>query len=811
MPSRHSARATSLWLCVLSGWMIVPAGGRAQEIPPPSAAVIAEPGAARDLQLEVFINGTSTGMIANFRQGAREGLAIEPDQLRNIGLLPAREAELPDGLIAIEKLPGVGYTYDEATQCIYFEGGADVRAARQIDASGGSQQDQAEKDTPKPASNFGALVNYTLYASSGGEAWTGPFDFPDASSEFETRLVGPLGVVSSTQFVSLSGGEDVSMTRLDTSWSYSDPERLIDYRLGDIITGGLSWTRPTRLGGVRIARNFDLRPDLVTMPLPSLAGSAAVPSTVDVYIDRTRRLSQEVDAGPFSINNLPVVTGSGTARLVVRDALGRETVSETPFYNSSELLSPGLWDFSGEAGFARLSYGTLSNDYDDRLMGSFTVRRGITDRFTLEGHAEGGLDLQNGGIGAVFGLGNLGVGTASIAASRHDGKVGTQITASLETELRGTQIFARSQRTFGDYNDIASITVPSRAAVYLPNITAKPPRALDQVAVAVPLNFDETTLNFSFTRLETAGNEVSSIVGSTASRPIGENGNIFVTAYTDLERKNAFGMFAGLSWSFGGGRFGSTGVSSSDGGTTVISEFAKAEQAEVGSSGWRVRDSEGENSSRAVSASYRAPFGRMEAGIEQSGNALRGSAQLDGAVVLSGGDVFVSNRVDDAFAIVDAGAPGVDVQIENRPVGKTNGRGKLLLPNLRAYQSNKITIDPSALPIDASIDSTREVVMPSDRGGVVVDFNVKTDVKAQRLTLRTEAGAYVEAGATAHFGDGDQDFIVGYDGEAYVTGLGRTNSLVVEQPTFGRCQADFDLDAAQTTKTHHEIICRAIP
>ncbi|MGY3695904.1 hypothetical protein ACVIGA_005984 [Bradyrhizobium sp. USDA 3240] len=36
-----------------------------------------------------------------------------------------------------------------------------------------------------------------------------------------------------------------------------------------------------RLGGVQMQTNFALRPDLVTLPIPALSGSAAVPSTLD--------------------------------------------------------------------------------------------------------------------------------------------------------------------------------------------------------------------------------------------------------------------------------------------------------------------------------------------------------------------------------------------------------------------------------------------------------------------------------------------------------------------------------------------------
>ena len=36
-------------------------------------------------------------------------------------------------------------------------------------------------------------------------------------------------------------------------------------------------------------------------------------------------------------------------------------------------------------------------------------------------------------------------------------------------------------------------------------------------------------------------------------------------------------------------------------------------------------------------------------------------AQVDGAVAFVGGGTFFSNRIDDAFAVVDAGSPDVDV------------------------------------------------------------------------------------------------------------------------------------------------------
>ena len=67
------------------------------------------------------------------------------------------------------------------------------------------------------------------------------------------------------------------------------PSTMRRYRAGDFISGFLSWTRPVRLGGAQINSDFSMRPDLITFPVPAVAGSVAVPSTVDVLVNGSRK------------------------------------------------------------------------------------------------------------------------------------------------------------------------------------------------------------------------------------------------------------------------------------------------------------------------------------------------------------------------------------------------------------------------------------------------------------------------------------------------------------------------------------------
>lgn len=803
MPRRVSRAAEAVRLAA-SGLLLLTAtlDAAAQDLPSPPAAPVSAPGKSAnpsgtsdtmtDLQLEVYVNGTSSDMIAHLRRTRAGTLLIEPMQLENVGIKPVDTARRVDGWIDISTLPGVSYEFDETDQTLRFSAPDEARSTKVIDvAAPPLDAGEAYQEADSAQTGTGALLNYTLYASTGGDEWSDAISFQGFSALLEARAFSPWGVLTSSQVVSTSQSEEFDTTRLDTTWSYSDEDKLRTVSAGDIITGGLSWTRPTRLGGIRIARNFALRPDMVTMPLPEFSGSAAVPSTVDVYINNARRLSQSVAPGPFAIANLPIVTGAGNARVVVRDSLGRETVSETPFFASADLLAKGLWDYSAELGFARRSYGTLSNDYDERPVGSATLRYGLSDRLTLEAHAEGGASFYNLGGGGVFQLGDFAVGALSGAYSSSDDEAGFQVAASIEGEVRDVHFSARSQRTFGDYNDIASVTADkNKGSTNLPgtSFSARPPRALDQVTVSSPLGFDKTNLNLAFTQLETAASERSRIVSVTANRTIGETGSVFVTAYKDFEQENSFGLFAGLSWSFGGDKSASLNVSDSDNGMAITADYSKSERPEVGSYGWRVRAGAGETQLASASGSYRSGIGRFEAGVERVDENVRAYGQLEGSIVAAGGDVFLAGRIDDAFGVVDAGAPGVDVLLENRPMGQTNRRGKILLPGLRSYGENNIALDPTNLPIDARIDRTRQIVKPSDRAGAVVDFKVETGQRPALLVLKDETGAFVEAGSSARSADG-QDLVVGYDGQLYLEGAKPQEWIDVSLPSGSTCRA----------------------
>ena len=363
---------------------------------------------ARPLQLEVYVNDTDARLIGTFTQLADRRIAATRGELTELGIaVPGAGAA--DEIVAVDDLKGVRYRYDEPAQKIFFQLGDAARVRRTYDARA------ATESVGAPRSDWGAVMNYALFGSSMKALDHTGFVFSGANASLDSRVFGPYGTFSQTGIVGTTLFKAADALRLDSTWTYSDIETMTSYRAGDTISGGLAWTRPIRIGGVQVQRNFGLRPDLVTLPLPAIAGSAAVPSTVDVYLNNLKTYSQDVAAGPYQITNLPMLTGAGTARIVVHDSAGREVQTSLPFYSTPKLLKEGLMDFSAEAGFARYAYGIESASYGRDPVGSATARRGVLDWLTVEAHAEGGAGLYNGGIGAIAQLGTF--GTLSVAGT----------------------------------------------------------------------------------------------------------------------------------------------------------------------------------------------------------------------------------------------------------------------------------------------------------------------------------------------------------------------------------------------------------
>lgn len=722
----------------------------------------------RDLLLEVYVNGNDTEKVGSFREKDGHVFATA-DELRALGLAPPLAAD-GDELVDIGGIVSQPVVMDERAQTISLTVPIKALIAHHV---GNEQSTDRSIDT----SPTGLLVNYdvTTTARSG---------YIDAYGIASARMFSRFGTLQS-DFSVAHDRSHVRVLRLNTTYSYSDPDHLRTYSFGDVLSRALPYSRALRIGGAQVSTNFALRPDLITYPVPTVSGGAAVPSTVDVFVDGIRQLSAQVDAGPFLIPQLPVVSGAGQVSVMVRDATGRQTVQTSSFYLSSALLQPGLSSYSAEVGAIRSGFGRDGNDY-----GPFAVmatgRHGVTSHLTLEGHFEGSKRSAMATGGGTLSIGNLAIATAALGVSRSSTGIGGQAYFAIERTSGFYHLGLSRLTASSDFRDLGTLAGDL------------PPRRVLQANGGVIFG-RQGSLGIAYTDIVQRPsprvhgiNDLhvgpllrTSIASATFSRELLGRAYLHVTGYSDFRRHN-HAISAGISFRFGGRGSISAGYESAA--RQGVLE-ASSSAVDPGDIGWRAYATQGANKRALGELYYRGSQTELALGVDayRGGTAVQAAAH--GSVVLMGGAVFAATTITDGFAVVDTGGFGnVAVALNNRPVGKTGRSGKLLVPGLASYHSNTISIDPGDLPLDARWERLDTRVSTTDRAGAVARFGVRTQREAL-ATIKLGNGQFLPVGSRVAIDDSDTVTTSGYDGQVYLTNLKGQSRLRATLPDGAQCIA----------------------
>ena len=185
------------------------------------------------------------------------------------------------------------------------------------------------------------------------------------------------------------------------------------------------------------------------------------------------------------------------------------------------------------------------------------------------------------------------------------------------------------------------------------------------------------------------------------------------------------------------------------------------------------------------------------------------SADWTGAATLIGGEIRSARRVSSSFALVNMGGlPNVPVYVDNQLVTHTDSQGLAMLHDLRAYEPNRISIQPTEIPLDVTIGARQMVVSPTYRSGVIAKFPVER-TRSGTFRLVQPNGSAVPTGAVVRFKG--QSFPVAYDGVTYVTGFdhGMAGDAIWEG---NRCIFRLDPPPADDPLPDMgTVVCRAAP
>jgi outer membrane usher protein len=748
------------------------------------------------LLLEVNVNGHSIGKIGEFtlHNGV---LAARRDELRNLGFqVPDPIAFEDSGLISLSDLPGLTWRLDQTSQTLFVSAADDrlLPAILQVGRhsnSGGTLEN-----------GTGATLDYDVNrTSTGGKSIV--------SGLLNLRAFSPLGTVSSGLLTHAGGSPGglgaKSAIRLDSTYTLSDPDTLRRYSLGDFITGALNWIRPVRLGGVQLISDFSMRPDLVTFPLPSVSGSAAVPSTVDVLVNGLKLFSHQVEAGPFQIPQLPVVTGAGTISMMLTNALGQQTLTELPFLASSALLAPGLQTFSAQAGAVRRNWGLISNDYGD-FAAIANYRRGLSPTLTVEGSAEGSAGTFMAGGGFVMNADDVAVFNVAAAASTSGGHSGMQFSAGVQ---RLSTVFSFGTAVSMASDDFRDVAAMNGAPISRLRLNASAGLSLGRfgsvgVAYAGIDSYTARSLGKLYITPGSAQAESASLGGGvylpsdqhthvlSASYSVSlHNMSMYVTGFHDFASSKSSGLLVGLTIPLGERSSVSASLGSGTGGSNKQVQAAQT-PVTIGDWGYQLYDADGRSNHEFAQLQYKSPWTLLTAGADRIDRQTSLRLESQGSISFIDGGLFASNTIQDSFAVVNTdGLSHIRVLRENRDADSTDSAGQLLIPDLRSFDINHISIEPTDIPPDVTLAFSSREVRPQDHSGVVVRFPAQISHGAL-LRLVDEAGTPVAVGSTATLRATGAVVPVGYDGNAYVQRLDAHNDIDVERLDGRRCSAAFD-------------------
>jgi outer membrane usher protein len=752
---------------------------------PATAAADAVELAASIATLSISINGAPEPGVAYVIRNPG-GLLVDTDTLTRLRLA-YRESVVVEvegrAYLPLETIPGIHWSISAPEQRLDLVIDAALLPASRL------RYELPEPPLPQTPA-WGGFLNYNLfgYSNVGGASFAASSSA--LSAAFEAVAFGPSGtggasfIVNPTQ-ASRAGTDKIVL--LNAGWRWDDPEKLRTLIVGDAITAPGWWGNAVRFGGVQYSSNFALQPGYVTYPLLTVIGISTVPTAAEIYSNNVRMGTQNLPPGPFSITNVPALSGAGELQVVVTNAFGQQQVITQPFYVTSQLLKPGLSEFSFSAGSERFNYGVRTANYEG-FIGSGFYRYGVTDKLTVQGRAEADNHVRGIGAGADYVVGYLGVLSTGVAASSASGDIvgasGTGGRALLGFSRQGSLSSFSVQSTWAspNYREIGdsplqlsrwttatfSVALPAEAGSLSVAWTGQryrdtaPPDPLTPVRSG-PLN------------IATAGYSVG----------LGRFGFVTLSASRSNGISNQTQLLALFTFPFGSASapsdttltFGAQSTRG-EGQSSTYGTFDLQHSLPVGE-GWGYYLHAQTDRSFTGGGSYYGPYGRytVDGSSVNGSTALRGS--VAGAVGIVGNHTFIAAPIEQSFAMVEvANIPGVRVLQENVEAGFTGSDGSLVLPRLTSYTTVNISIDPLTIPLDSTVGMTNQKVVTLGGTGILVAFeSVKERNALIRLTLPD--GAPLPAGAAARIAGQQETFPVALGGEVYVTGLGDRQDIVI--------------------------------
>jgi len=627
---------------------------------------------------------------------------------------------------------------------------------------------------PNPTHESGGFLNYDIARHFGAQSGgiSGSFNGADT-------LLGGVVTASAAQ-----PGNGSGFVLLNTAFEHDNLPRHTVLRFGDAVEAGGILPQQRQFAGVQWGTDFTLQPSFRTTALPAFSGTLPTDGTLDVIVNGRQVSQQEIPAGPFLLQNLPVDSGSGNVTLVLRDASGHVQTIVSPYYQSPVLLRQGVSQFEIDSGIERQGYGIVSNSYDGTFV-SAQGRRGVSNRLTLGGAIDGSAHTQSGSVAADLLL--PGIGQVAATFTRRSG---------LGPGLQQTYTYGYQAQRFGlGAQLIKSSPLYGNTECQLACTATNPSYQL--VGNASVSAGKSASLALSYGHSITSDGVSSRTTDLTYGRRLGP-GNLNINllhsgpfpATTLITATYSFTMQIGAR-----GHAGLTAVrGKGESGQTVTYDQSLPNDSSTGIA-YQLQAQTLEN----VAPTFGASATEQLAKATVSQQVFHGqdttivSADVAGSIDFVDGAVGLARTVGQGFGVVELpGYPGVRVYSNGQEVGRTDARGRLILNQLQPYQANEITVEGEDLPIGVDLGASVAEIVPYRLSPGIARFGVKAGGGVS-LTLVDPQGAVLPAGTKIVAANGNLRWIVALDGMAYLDSVAAGKQRFTATTSTGTCSFELTI------------------
>ncbi|WP_336286233.1 fimbria/pilus outer membrane usher protein [Cronobacter dublinensis] len=592
--------------------------------------------------------------------------------------------------------------------------------------------------------------------------------------------------------------EDSSGTQTDFSTVYTYAQRDIISLKSELTLGQSSSPADVfdsiPFTGAQLASDDDMLPDSLRGYAPVIHGIARSNAQVTVRQNGYVISESNVAPGAFEINDLYPSGGSGDLNVTVKESDGSEQHFVVPYASVPVLQREGRLKYSLTGGRYRA--------YDDKVLPTSFVQGaaiyGLAHGVTLYGGVEASEPYQAVALGAGKNLGTLGalsldVTQATSTLSTGETRKGRSWRArySKDIALTGATLSVAGYR-YGSENFYTMQEVFDALRSDNQWEMSERRRSRQELTLEQPLGDSMGSLNVSLVK-ENYWNSRQAM----ASLSVGYNNtwhdisygvnyslnhNVAQSGYgdSDQQKESVFSLTLSVPldrW------LPSTWVnynqSHSQQGTTQ-SVGLNGTALPGNNLNWSIQqshDSAGEAQSTALNGDYKGAWGELSAGYGQDSSQRQIHYGIQGGVIAHAHGVTFGQPMGETVALVEA--PGAsDTAINNQTGVRTDHQGYTIVPFVSPWRRNTVALDTETLPGDADVTQAVQTVTPTRGAVVAAHFDTRTGARVL-MTLTRVNGQPVPFGASAIQQDGPEEFIVGDEGQVYVTGLKPQGTLQV--------------------------------